>query len=351
MHRCLALAFLERGLRQLLKVSVARKILRDTTERTALSILPRIVFVMGKGGVGRSTVSAALGTVLASRGEKVLIVEWTIAEAIAPWFGLPPAGTDPCLVAPDLSVMNYRLDTALRQYFADHLGLGLFYRRVIAGTHVQRLIEAAPGIAELLFLGELFWLTTFAKSEVGLHFDRLIVDAPAAGHGASLLELPMAIAAIGASGLLALEVDRVMRMMADTAQTGVLVVTLPEELVIEETLELVPRIHRNLGRQPLAVIVNRSVAGLVSGVEARPAWLDALAAQLSPAACDGLETIYAELAKRARRERELRHALDGATALGTYSLEDQLAFADDVSPRAVIQALSAALTRQLGDAL
>jgi anion-transporting ArsA/GET3 family ATPase len=305
---------------------------------------------MGKGGVGRSTVSAALGTLLASRGEKVLIIEWTIAEAIAPWFGLPPAGTDPCLVASDLSVMNYRLDTALRQYFVNHLGLGLFYRRVIAGTHVQRLIEAAPGIAELLFVGELFWLTTFAKSEAGLHFDRLIVDAPATGHGASLLELPTAIVAIGASGLLALEVDRVMKMMADASQTGVLVVTLPEELVIEETLELVPRVQRNLGRRPLAVIVNRSIAGLVDSA-VRPIWLEVLAARLSSPARDGLETIYAELANRVRRERELRHALEGATALGTYALEDQLATADDVSPRAVIQALSAALLKQLGDAL
>ena len=110
-----------------------------------------------------------------------------------------------------------------------------------------------------------------------------------------------------------------------------------------------PYVRRNLGRQPLAVIINRSVAALVSGAEAGPAWLNVLAARLSAAAHDELETLYSELAKRARRERELRHALEGSTALGTYALEDQLASSDDVSPRAVVEALSAALRKQLGD--
>jgi anion-transporting ArsA/GET3 family ATPase len=309
--------------------------------------LPRITFVLGKGGVGRSTVSTALGAHLASRGERVLVLEWTVAEAIAPWFGLPPAGVDPVEVSPRLSVASYSLDAALHAYFVDHLHLPRFYRHVIDGPYVRRLIEAAPGIAELLFLGQLWWLTTLAAGEAGLVFDRVVVDAPATGHGASLLELPATLSSIGATGLLAFEVERVVTMMRDPAWTGALVVALPEELAVEETLELLPRATRDLGRKPLLALVNRSVARLGS-LEDPPADLEALAARLSPEARDALATVLVELRARARHERALRAAIAGATTHGTFSLDEQLAVAEPRSPRDVALALAPALGQILG---
>jgi hypothetical protein len=315
------------------------------TRQTA--VWPRIVFVLGKGGVGRSTVAAALGTCFAGRGEKVLIVEWTVAEAIAPWFGLPPAGYDVCEVAPRLAVTNFRLDLALRDYFVGHLGLDLLYRRVISGKHVRRLIEAAPGISELLFLGELFWLTTLAEAEAGLHFDRIVVDAPATGHGASLLDLPATIRTIGTSGLLALETRRVVKMMSDPEQVGVVVVALPEELAVEETLELIPRAYRDLARPPIAAVVNRSVARFVTP-GSLPIAAGAIASSLTPGAREGLEVLYESLVRRAEIEGSLRRSLEGSTVLGTCALEEQLAVSDDVSPAAVVRALSSSLGLQLG---
>lgn len=312
-------------------------------------MLSRIVFVLGKGGVGRSTVSTALGLSLAERGERVLVLEWTVAEAIAPWFGLAPAGVQPVLVAPGLSVMNYRLDEALRAYFVDHLHLGAFYRHVVNGQHVRRLIEAAPGIAELLFLGQLWWLTTLAEAEAGLAFDRIVVDTPATGHGASLLDLPSTLSSMGASGLLGSELERVTTMMRDPAWTSALVVTLAEDLAMEETLELVPRATADLGRAPLAALVNRSVARL--GFErAAPPWLAALEARLSPPARAGLGTVHAELEGRARCEQDLRAALEGKTQLGTFSLDEQLVMMGASSPRDVVHALAPVLLAHLGGA-
>lgn len=310
---------------------------------------PRIVFVLGKGGVGRSTVAAALGLGLAERGERAIVVEWTVAEAIAPWFGAAPAGVEPREVAPGLSVMNFELGAVLRQYFVDHLGLGLFYRRIVDGPHVRQLIEAAPGISELMFVGHLWWLTTLAGAEAGLHFDRVIVDAPATGHGASLLDLPALLASLGASGLLAVEIERVTAMMADPAKVGALLVTLPEELAVDETLELLPRVRRALGRKPLAAIVNRSAAGILRS-DARPAWLDALAVRLSPEAAGALEVLHAELRARARIEAEVTRALADATVHGTFALLEQLAEAGGSSPRDVVRALSASLGACLGAA-
>ena len=304
--------------------------------------LPRIVFVLGKGGVGRSTVSTALALALAKRKERVLVFEWAVAEAIAPWFGLPPAGSAPCEVAPDVLVANYDLDEALRAYFVDHLKVGFFYRHVVHGPSLRRLIEAAPGIAEMLFLGQLWWLTSLAEKEAGLRFDRIVVDAPATGHGASLLGLSDTLTQMGAGGLLRREVERVASMMADPTWTGAFVVALPEELVIEETLELVPRATQALHRSPLLTIANRSVTRFMRD-EASPRWLAGLGEGLSTPARESLQTLYAELRHRVGNEAELRRGLHGATRWGTLSVDEMLAVSERTSPREVAASVAVRL--------
>lgn len=318
-----------------------------------MAALPQIIFVMGKGGVGRSSVAGGLALGFAARGERVLIMEWTVAEAFAPWFGLPPVeaqrGGDwkwiprPQEIAPGVSVFNYRLQEALRGYFVDHLGLERFYAKVVDGPHLRRLIEAAPGIAELLFVGQLWWMVELAPAEAGFAFDRIVVDAPATGHGASLLDLPATLSTIGATGLLALEVQRLVKLLADPARVGATVVSLAEELSVEETLELMPRLTRDLGRPPLAAFVNRSVAGRVSATGA-PVLADRA---LSPAARAGLDTVHAELRSRVRLEATLRAQLEGLTQLGVFSLAEQLVISGDLPPAEIVRGLSRELTAQL----
>src|SRR5581483_10037059 len=96
---------------------------RQTEEPESVTKIPRVLFVLGKGGTGRSSVAAALGSCFAARGENTLIVEWTFSEAIAPWFGQPPAGHEARELRPRLSVMNFSLDSTLREYFVGHLKL------------------------------------------------------------------------------------------------------------------------------------------------------------------------------------------------------------------------------------
>lgn len=304
--------------------------------------LPRVLFVLGKGGVGRSTVATAIASALARRGERVLVFEWTLAEAIAPWFGLAPAGIDPSEVAPGVSVANFRLDDALRAFFVGHLGMGSFYRFVVRGRAVRRFVEAAPGVAEMMFLGHVCWLTTLAEKEAGLAFDRVVVDTPAAGHGASILDLPATLSSVHASGLLGTEMARVDRMMRDPGWSGAVAVSLPEELAVEETLELVPRATKSLGRPLLAVLVNRSAANLVPE-GASPAWIQGLRGRVPPEVVVGLEGTQAELGGRLRFERQLRRALDGATARGVFALDEQLGLGGDGAPRSVVAALAASL--------
>lgn len=283
----------------------------------AATTLPRIIFVLGKGGVGRSTMSAALGLLCAERGERVLIMEWAVADTIGPWFAAAPAGPTPTEVAPRLSVANFALEEALRAYFVDHLHLGLLYRRVVRARAITRMIDVAPGLAEMFFLGQLWWLITLADREAGLRFDRIIVDAPATGHAASLFDVPSLASAMATTSLLAVETRRVVDMMADPARTGAVMVSLPEPLVVDETLELVPRVTARLGRAPLAVIVNRSACSVV-GDDEHPPWLDALGARLSGGSRAAVAALHDELRARVVVEATLRRQV----ACGTASIAE-----------------------------
>jgi len=304
-----------------------------------------VVFVLGKGGVGRSTVAAALGAGFAAGGERVLIVQWAVADAISPWFGCAPAGYDAGPIAPGLATMNFSADAALEQYFVEHLGLGTFYRSVISSRHVHRLTRAAPGLEELMFLGTLMWLTTLARDERGWSYDHVIVDPPAMGHAASLFAIPHATSTLGLGGLLATECARVAAMLADPARSAALVVTTPEELAIEETLEFWPRIARELGRPPLAAIINRSVRQLgAPPADARACgWLQAIRDAAAPGTREGLERVYGHLARRADRERTLAGQLAGTAPLGALSIDDAMLVDDAPAPRQVVTRATCAL--------
>ncbi|HEY6910796.1 MAG TPA: ArsA-related P-loop ATPase [Myxococcales bacterium] len=303
----------------------------------SMAKIPRVLFVLGKGGTGRSSVAAALGWCFAARGENTLIVEWTFSEPIAPWFGQPPAGHDARELTPRLSAMNFSLDETLREYFVGHLGLRFLHDLVIANRHMQRLIHAAPGIAELLFCGRIYWLTALAREEVGLDFQRIVVDAPATGHGAPLFAIPQTLAAFDAAGLLALERQRVTQMFADPEWTGALVVTLAEELAVAETMELLPRVRRDLGRPPLALLVNRAVDRFVTG-DRHPAWLEELAASSGEGVA--LRTLHAELIERKEREAALRQAGGAMALLGALPLEDRLLAESVASPLDVVRLMA-----------
>ena len=305
-----------------------------------MAALPRVVFVAGKGGVGRSSVAAALGACFANRGENTLIVEWTLEDPIAPWFGQRPAGHQAQELEHRLWAMNFSLDETLREYFVGHLKLRLLHDLVIANSHLQRLIHTGPGIAELLFCGRLFWLLTLAREEAGLDYQRIIVDAPATGHGAALFGLPKMLSSFDTAGLLSLERERVTRMFADPALTGAMVVTLAEELAVEETMELLPRLRLDLGRPALGLVVNRGAGRFFAGEEAPP-WLARLTE--SPHTAAVLRSVYSGLLRR--KERELRLRRDDLASLGTCSLDDELLAQGAASPLAIVRHMA----RELDD--
>lgn len=279
----------------------------------AEQIPQRLVFFLGKGGVGRTTLATSFAQACAMRGEKTLIVQWALQDSVSLLFSRPTAGHDSEPIANNLWTMNFSPDEAIREYFIDHLKLKLIYNLVIENKHVQRLLHAAPGVQELFFLGRLFWLVCLSEEIRGTRFDRVVVDAQATGHGVSLFTVAPTIAQFGMTGPLASECDRVSKMIADPKLVGVALVTLPEELPVEETLEFLPRLTRDLGREPDAMFINRSIAPFIEKntlsmdqKHVMALWQGLLK---SPEAIRALSVLHRDLCKRQHFEEFLRKEL------------------------------------------
>ncbi len=312
------------------------------------SFQQRLLFVCGKGGVGRTTISCALAQAYALQGERVLLVQWALRDSISHRFQKPPCNHTVQVIAPGLETMNFQPDEAIREYFVDHLGLRLLHQLIIENKHVQRLIHAAPGVQELFFLGRLFWLTCLSLPERGWQYDRIIVDTPATGHGASLFQLPQTISQFGMTGPLAYESERVAKLLADSSLTGVVLATLPEELPIEETIEFAPQLTAALGRPPLAFVLNRSVrhaCSLTLNDAISSEWFQQILQNIhSEQAQIGLKTLLGEVIKRGEYENIFNDRIlaqnNGLEKLPIIALPDLALSHPQASPSDIILELA-----------
>lgn len=199
----------------------------------------RLVVVTGKGGVGRTVVTAALARAAADAGRRVLAVEVGPGR-LGPLLGAT-LGPEPSSIAPRLSAVRVDGETALREFVLDVLRLRVLARRLLESTSFQLLAAAAPGLSEFLLLHRLTgWLDARRLGRVV--YDLLLVDAPASGHSLPVLSAPWTLAALAPFGPIAETLREMQRRLRDPATTLVIPVTTPEELAVRETIEL----HREL---------------------------------------------------------------------------------------------------------
>ena len=204
--------------------------------------------VTGKGGVGKTAVTAALARVALDAGRRVLAVE--IGQSrLGPLLDAPePLGTDPTRLTPKLFAAAIDPEEALGDFVQSVLRLRVFARRLLESTSFQVLAAAAPGLAEFLVLHKIAgWLDA---RRLGRNlYDVVIVDAPASGHSLPLLDAPRTLGALARIGPVAETLTSLDRRLHDPAETLVVLVTTPEELAVRETIEL----HAELGRLRLPV--------------------------------------------------------------------------------------------------
>ena len=212
----------------------------------------RLVIVAGKGGVGKTTVSAALAGAAAQRGHTVTAV--TIGRSPLPHLlGCEVTPIHRILEEPtDAQIRCATLDPqdALASYL-DENGLASLGRRMTRTGMLDLVATSTPGIKELLLLGRL------RQVEQSEHTGVVIVDGPAAGHALALLRAPAAMRDMARSGRLLKQAELALAMLGDGQRSQVVLVTLPEHTPVAETIEAAFELEETVGVKLAPVVVNR----------------------------------------------------------------------------------------------
>ena len=149
-----------------------------------------LIVVTGKGGVGKSAVAAALGSLLAGTGRRTLLLEIDPRESLHAWLEVPPSGGELLAVGPRLFLQHLDPRQEMDDLVDHHLRIGPLVRRVLASPVYAHFADGAPGLKELAVLGHALRLVDGPPIKGAPPLDVVVLDAPASGHGVTLLTAP-----------------------------------------------------------------------------------------------------------------------------------------------------------------
>jgi anion-transporting ArsA/GET3 family ATPase len=216
----------------------------------------RFIILSGKGGVGRTTVAAALARAAVHAGKRVLLAQMDSPERLGRLLGHPAGiGSEVTEVSDGLDAVNMTPKTAMRQYGLMVLRYETLYRTVFENKAVQGFLAAVPGLDAYAMLGKAWWHTT-EQQDGRRKYDLVILDGPASGHTATMLRIPDAILEAVPKGPLTRDASAMHDLFRDGARSSFVIVTLPEELPARETSELAAIARDQLGVPLGPLIVN-----------------------------------------------------------------------------------------------
>jgi anion-transporting ArsA/GET3 family ATPase len=292
-----------------------------------------LVLVTGKGGVGKTTVTAALARLAHQSGRRVLVAEVTsdpsARSALLSLFGAPsPAEDTPVELARGLRGVRIAPSTGHKLFLRAALKVRLLVDAAMKSAALNRFLMAAPAFPEI---GTLFHLVSLLRERA---YDHVIVDLPATGHALGLASLPRTVLGVIPSGLIGDAVREGLEAMTDPRRAGAVVVTLPESLPVTESLELAAGLAR-LSVPVRAMVLNRMPA--------------------SPFTLDERAALDAHLRGRPAEDvllgtRELRRLARAAAARDGFRADAppgvprfEIASASATDPRAVLEHVARAL--------
>jgi anion-transporting ArsA/GET3 family ATPase len=263
-----------------------------------------LVVVTGKGGVGKSTVAAALGLAAARRGLRTIIAEVARRDDVSRVLG--GTGVHEDELAPRLHHISIDPEEAMEEYLVDQLPSRALADVLLSSRGFNYFAAATPGLRELLTVGKVWELTRENRRTPGADpYDLVVLDAPATGHGVAVLSAPRTFADAAAMGRIARQGRIIDAMLSDPAQTGVVAVARPEEMPVNETLALEAALPETVGLAVGLVVANgllpdRFVAADMRALRAAPPSPPVRAALMAHARARAQRAQLARLRRRAR---------------------------------------------------
>jgi anion-transporting ArsA/GET3 family ATPase len=218
----------------------------------------RLLLVTGKGGTGKTSVAAALSLLASQRGRRVLACEVEPRGDLTEFFESSPVGFRPREVQPGLFAMAMSTEESLQEYLRIQLRLPAMARMGPLARAFDFVATAAPGVREILTVGKL------AYEARERHYDLVVADAAASGHVVGQLSAPRAIDELVHVGPIHDQTGWMLDILGDPAITGLVVVTTPEEMPVNETIDLVARLQAETNVEVSAIVVNRVLPELFS---------------------------------------------------------------------------------------
>lgn len=216
----------------------------------------RLVFVMGKGGVGKTTISIALASAAERMNKKVLLVEIGDTDSIGKLYGDKALTGVPQRLTQ--LIWGARVDpkAELEAYVRSHVTPGFIAGKIVRSRLFEYLFDATPGLKEVMSLGRLWRWEKEENSLARATYDLIIVDAPATGHAMSLLRLPDLLINMIRVGPVANQIRSLQHLLKNRQKTSLVLVSLPEELPVNEAVEFYSMAENTLDMPVSATFIN-----------------------------------------------------------------------------------------------
>lgn len=215
----------------------------------------RLILVVGKGGVGRSTVAAAIAERCARSGRKTLLFEVNANDRFGTYFDKPAVGPTVTQLAPNLWGVNTNPASALEEYGLMILKFRSVYEMVFENRVTRAFLRAIPGLDDYALLGKA-WFHTTEERRGNPVYDTIVFDMPASGHSVSMLRIPWVIMDTVPEGPLTRDARTIKELLTDKRRTAAVLVTLAEEMPVNEAIELEEKLG-GMGIVPQQIVCNQ----------------------------------------------------------------------------------------------
>jgi energy-coupling factor transporter ATP-binding protein EcfA2 len=284
----------------------------------------RLIFVTGKGGVGKSTVATALGLLAARHGKRTIVAELSSQERVQRAFERTGETFEEVELADGLYAISIDPQAAMEEYL--RVKTGAVGQALGSSRLFGAFAMATPGMRELLSVGKVWELAQpERRTEDAEVYDLVIVDAPAAGHGAAILRTPRTFAEIARVGPIAHQAGVIAATIADRSFTAVTAVATPAEMPVNETLWLRDALAED-GRELDLTVANACYPERF-GEDEEPTLTGAQERVGAGVAATALRAARSQLLRRQRQREQLSRLRQG---LGTEVLELPYLFCADL---------------------